>query len=93
VGAVIASVTMFVSTLASSTDPTNTGATRIPDPDTVSPGFAGFLAVFVVAVATVLLIRSMTKHMRKVKFLAEERDREELENALKDDSAQIPGQR
>ncbi len=89
-GAVIASATVFVSTLASSTD---SGATRIPDPDTVSPGFAGFLAVFAVAVVTVLLIRSMTKHMRKVKFLAEERDRRELEDALKDDSAQLPGQR
>lgn len=92
-GAVIASVTMFVSALASSTDPANPGATRIPDPDTVSPGFAGFLAVFAVAVVTVLLIRSMTKHMRKVKFLAEERDRKELEDARQDDSAQLPGQR
>jgi hypothetical protein len=81
---------MFVSALASSTD---SGSTRIPDPDTVSPGFAGFLAVFVMAVATVLLIRSMTKHMRKVKFLAEERDRAELEAALADDSAQVPRQR
>ena len=36
--------------------------------DRVSPGFAGFLADFVLAVATVLLIRSMVKHLRKVRY-------------------------
>jgi hypothetical protein len=36
--------------------------------DKVSPGFAGFLAVFVLAVATVLLIRSMVGHLRKVRY-------------------------
>jgi hypothetical protein len=41
----------------------------VPDPDRVSPGFAGFSVMFVLAVATILLIRSMTKHMRKVRYL------------------------
>jgi hypothetical protein len=41
----------------------------IPDPATVSPGFAGFLVVFCLAVATVFLIRSMVKHLRKVNFV------------------------
>lgn len=40
----------------------------IPDPDTVSPGFAGFLVIFVLAVATVFLIRSMVKHLRNVNY-------------------------
>ena len=44
------------------------GTTHIPEPDTVSPGFAGFLTVFLLAVATVLLIRSMVKHLRKVRY-------------------------
>jgi hypothetical protein len=43
----------------------------IPDPETVSPGFAGFVSIFLLAVATVLLIRSMTKHLRKVRYAPE----------------------
>lgn len=46
----------------------STTVKTIPDPDTVSPGFAGFLVVFALAVATVLLIRSMVKHLRKVNY-------------------------
>ncbi|MCD5352229.1 hypothetical protein LR393_19360 [Kineosporia mesophila] len=72
------SAVMAVSGLASSTQP---DAIRTPDADTVSPGFAGFLAVFFIAVATVLLIRSMTKHMRKVKFMADQVERTEAEAA------------
>ena len=45
--------------------------TTDPDPDKVSPGFAGFLTVFLLACATILLIRSMTKHLRKVRYMPE----------------------
>lgn len=34
----------------------------------VSPGVAGFLVTFALALATVLLIRSMVKHLRKVRY-------------------------
>ncbi len=37
-------------------------------PEQVSPGLAGFLVVFVLAVVTVLLIRSMVGHLRKVRY-------------------------
>jgi hypothetical protein len=37
-------------------------------PENVGPGFAGFLAIFGVAVATVLLLRSMVGHLRKVRY-------------------------
>ena len=47
----------------------STTVKTIPDPDTVSPGFAGFLVVFLLAVVTVFLIRSMVKHLRKVNFV------------------------
>jgi hypothetical protein len=47
---------------------------QIPDPDRVSPGFAGFTAIFLLALATVLLIRSMVKHLRKVRYLPEPPD-------------------
>jgi hypothetical protein len=39
-----------------------------PSPEIVGPGFAGFLAIFAVAVATVLLLRSMVGHLRKVRY-------------------------
>jgi hypothetical protein len=45
-----------------------------PDPDTVSPGFLGFAVVFLLAIATVLLIRSMVGHLRKVRFSPEPED-------------------
>ena len=39
-----------------------------PDPDLVTPGVAGFLVVFLLALATILLMRSMTGHLRKVRY-------------------------
>ena len=39
-----------------------------PSPETIGPGFAGFLAIFALAVATVLLLRSMVGHLRKVRY-------------------------
>jgi hypothetical protein len=52
---------------------------RIPNPNTVSPGFAGFMFMFLLAVATVLLIRSMVKHMRKVRYLPDPHDLDYLD--------------
>ena len=34
----------------------------------IGPGFLGFLVMFALALATVLLIRSMTHHLRKVRY-------------------------
>jgi len=59
-GAVTTTVSLL---LASGTTP----ATN-PDPDRVTPGLAGFLVVFGIALVTVLLIRSMTSHLRKVRY-------------------------
>lgn len=39
-----------------------------PDPSQVSPGFAGFATMFLLAVAVILLIRSMVHHLRKVRY-------------------------
>jgi hypothetical protein len=36
--------------------------------DKVTPGLGGFLVVFVLALVTVLLVRSMTSHLRKVRY-------------------------
>ena len=39
-----------------------------PPDDTVGPGVGGFLVIFALALATVLLIRSMVGHLRKVRY-------------------------
>jgi flagellar biosynthesis/type III secretory pathway M-ring protein FliF/YscJ len=40
--------------------------------DTVSPGVLGFVVFLALLVATALLIRSMTKHMKKIQAPSEE---------------------
>jgi len=52
----------------------------VPDPDTVSPGFLGFAVMFLLAAATILLIRSMVAHLRKVRYLQEPQDRPPTSN-------------
>ena len=37
-------------------------------PENASPGILGFAVVFALALATVLLIRSMVGHLRKVRY-------------------------
>jgi hypothetical protein len=47
----------------------------VPD-DMVGPGTTGFIVIFLLALATVLLIRSMVGHLRKVRYgPGPERDR------------------
>ncbi|WP_291381620.1 hypothetical protein [Demequina sp.] len=43
----------------------------------VGPGFWGFLATFVMALAVIVIYRSLSKHLRKIRR-DEERAREEL---------------
>jgi hypothetical protein len=43
-------------------------APQAPDPDKVSPGLIGFLTMFALALATILLVRSMVRHLRKVRY-------------------------
>ncbi len=56
---------LAIALAAATPDP---GPAHIPEPDTVSPGFAGFLTVFLLAAATIVLVRSMVKHLRKVRY-------------------------
>lgn len=39
-----------------------------PPPEKVTPGVLGFTVMFLLALATVLLIRSMVGHLRKVRY-------------------------
>ena len=58
-------------TATSTTTPTP-GQT-LPDPDSVTPGLAGFLVVFVLAIVTWLLLRNMTGRLRRMRFREQER--------------------
>ena len=54
----------------------------LPDPDSVTPGLAGFLVVFVLAVATWLLLRNMTGRLRRMRFREQERNRQDARARL-----------
>jgi hypothetical protein len=45
-----------------------TAAQQPPPDDMAGPGTAGFIAIFLLALATVVLIRSMVGHLRKVRY-------------------------
>ncbi|CAN5589204.1 hypothetical protein BH10ACT7_BH10ACT7_15530 [soil metagenome] len=51
------------------------------DPNAVTPGVIGFVAIFLIAVATVLLILDMTRRVRRVRYREEIRERLEAEAA------------
>ena len=64
-------------------------AARQPPPDDmVGPGTAGFITIFLLALATVLLIRSMVGHLRKVRYGPGPE-----EDGKADDRAQAPDDR
>ena len=48
------------------------------NPDTITPGWIGFLITFLIAVVTVLLIIDMTRRIRRLRY--REEIRETLEN-------------
>lgn len=54
------------------------------DPASVTPGTLGFLATLFVVVLVILLIRDMTKRIRRVRYTAEAR-------ALRDADGAAPG--
>lgn len=62
------------------------------DPDSVTPGFAGFAAIVIVLLAVVLLIWDMNRRIRKVRYREEVREELDAEEAaargIEVDSAQ-----
>ena len=44
------------------------------DPNLVTPGVIGFIAIAVVAIATVFLVMDMTRRIRRVRYRAEVRE-------------------
>ncbi len=57
----------------------------LPDPDSVTPGLAGFLVVFILAIATWLLLRNMTGRLRRMRFREQERLDAEREHPADDE--------
>ncbi|WP_082537670.1 hypothetical protein [Angustibacter sp. Root456] len=70
--------TPSVSPTATTTTTPSPGPT-LPDPDSVTPGLAGFLVVFVLAIVTWLLLRNMTGRLRRMRFRDEQRQAAERE--------------
>lgn len=56
-----------------------------PDPDSVTPGLLGFLVVFVLALATWLLLRNMTGRLRRMRFREEQRIKSEQDKPMTPD--------
>lgn len=59
---------------------------QAPDPNSVTPGVLGFLVVFVLAIATWLLMRNMTGHLRRLRFREEQRLAAEAGDAQDEDA-------
>lgn len=78
--------TPTVSPTATSTATPSPGPT-LPDPDSVTPGLAGFLVVFVLAIVTWLLLRNMTGRLRRMRFREEQRQAAEREAHAGDEQA------
>jgi hypothetical protein len=61
-----------------------------PDPDTVTPGVAGFLAIAFVAIATILLVLDMLRRVRRTRYRGEVREQLERERAAAEADAADP---
>jgi hypothetical protein len=61
-----------------------------PSLETVGPGFAGFVAIFALALVTVLLLRSMVRHLRKVRY-SPDPAAEDTERKPQDTPGDAPG--
>lgn len=64
-----------------------------PDPNLVTPGVIGFIAIFLIAVATVLLILDMTRRIRRTRYREEIRAKlaeEQADAAASDDPPERP---
>lgn len=60
------------------------------DPDTVTPGFVGFIATFGVAAIVILLVIDMVRRIRRVNYRAQVREQLERE-AMEADGERVSG--
>ena len=52
------------------------------DPNTVTPGVAGFIAIALVAIASIFLLVDMSRRIRRVRYRGEIRERMEAEQLM-----------
>jgi hypothetical protein len=65
---------------------------EVPNPRDVSPGFGGFLTIFLLALATVLLIRSMVGRLRRLRYSqAPDGEQQDPDGEQRDGEQQAPG--
>lgn len=77
-------------TLVASVLPTGLGPNPVDDPglppdfdpNTVTPGVEGFIAIAVVAIAAIFLLVDMTRRIRRVRYRGEVREQLEAEQAM-----------
>lgn len=62
-----------------------------PPPDTVTPGPIGFLAIFLVAVVTVLLAIDMVRRIRRTTYREQIKERLDAELAERNAAEDTPG--
>jgi flagellar biosynthesis/type III secretory pathway M-ring protein FliF/YscJ len=65
---------MLTSTSTATTTPSP--APTAPDPNSVTPGFRGFLVVFLLAIVVWLLMRNMTRRLRRMRLREEQAQRD-----------------
>jgi len=70
-------VSTFLTAIAAAPSPS---PSVVPDVD-VTPGVAGFIAIAVVAVVTILLVVDMTRRIRRTRYRSEVRERLESDAA------------
>lgn len=63
-------------------------AVDLTDPSVVSPGLGGFLTLFILALAFIVLIRSMVGHLRKVRYRAEREAAEQAQRQAAEQAGQ-----
>ncbi|MCX7521863.1 hypothetical protein OSC27_06170 [Microbacterium sp. STN6] len=61
------------------------------DPDAVTPGVWGFVAIFVIAVVVVLLVFDMVRRIRRVRYRDEIRQKLDAEQTGDEPGSQGPG--
>lgn len=61
------------------------------DPNTVTPGVAGFFAIFLVAVASIFIIVDMSRRIRRVRYRGEVRERLEAERLAAEQGEGVEG--
>jgi hypothetical protein len=76
-------------TLAARVMPTGIGPNPVEpttppgfDPNTVTPGVEGFIAIALVAIAAIFLLIDMTRRIRRVRYRGEVRERLEAEQEM-----------